>query len=173
MRHSSRQNDDKFVLDHFTWQMLPSANTCSYKGWKYFWNWNTESLCWHFVERIKLYRNKNGRFKRIVFHFILVVQRNLANKMLNDFGDFYTLIVLFRTIGTPHYSQQPLNQHNLHSNLLLESRWCYLAMTRLKNEVGKIFHVGLAQIFLIALVMMINLKYEHSLVKPNHKHFVL
>ena len=46
-------------------------------------------------------------------------------------------------------------------------------MTRLKNEVGKIFHVGLAQIFLIALVMMINLKYEHSLVKPNHKHIVL
>ena len=82
-RHSCRQNVDKFVLGHFTWQMLPSANTCSYKGWKYFSNWNTETLCWHFVERIKLYRNKNGKFKRIVFHFILVVQRNLANKMLN------------------------------------------------------------------------------------------
>ena len=86
---------------------------------------------------------------------------------------FYTLTVLFRTIGSPHYAQKPLNQHNLHSDVLLESPRCYLAMTRLKNEVGKIFHVGLAQIFLIALVMMINLKYEHSLVKPNHKHIVL
>ena len=101
-RHSCRQNVDKFVLGHFTWQMLPSANTCSYKGWKYFWNW-TETLCWHFVERIKLYRNKNGKFKRIVFHFILVVQRNLANKMLNDSGYFL-------------YSHSPFS-NNRHSSL--------------------------------------------------------
>ena len=83
--------------------MLPSANTCSYKGWKYFSNWNTETLCWHFVERIKLYRNKNGKFKRIVFHFILVVQRNLANKMLNDSGYFL-------------YSHSPFS-NNRHSSL--------------------------------------------------------
>ena len=57
-----------------------------------------------------MYRNKNGKFKRIVFHFILVVQRNLANKMLNNSICFFsTLIVLFRTIGRgyfPHYAQQ-------------------------------------------------------------------
>ena len=87
--------------------MLPSANTCSYKGWKYFSNWkHCAGISWRELNCTEIKTgNLNGSFSILFWWFREILQI----KCLIIPSVFFTLIVLFRTIGRgyfPHYAQQ-------------------------------------------------------------------